>query len=257
MLNTRSEVHDNPVVKDMARIKWQAESAIFFHSCGSDTVATHHTIGTYNKLSIGKIMPLDDVIDDLMRIRERANNRQSNELFMGWNDPRAVFSNQSLTVWQNTSQQRSLWFRVDGQSIEVKATLPRLVFVLNKKSRSLSVFACSSRGAVNKSTRLYVAPLMNTSSNGAFCLGNAHLPENLNIEQSELFDACEACVFNSLFTHTNASNTFRSKEPVSNAQHINTWKSLAKQKRAPKLTELTPSPAGTLESKLKSMLRGY
>ena len=104
------------------------------------------------------------------------------------------------------------------------------------------VFACAGNGRPKQNQKMYQAPLFNTSANGAFCLGNATVPVG-EIENEVMIEGTENAIFDSLFTHSNQSNTFskiKYGQSISNQQHIKIWKALAKSNKRPMSADLEP-----------------
>lgn len=243
---------------DKKSSRWSAKHAIILHTSGDLCAATLHDVNADNTFTSGSMVSIDAVQGVVSKMVEQSGGLNLSQLIDGaWVDPRVVFSSSKVLVWENKPQKRTLWFRVNGEKpTSIEASLPRLVFVLNRGAGMLSVFACPQGKAISQDTKLYVAPLMNTSENGSFCLGSAHLPEQRGGTSTELLNACEGAVFDSLFTHINSTKTFRSKSDIDNKAHIKKWGDFAKRGRTPTMRDLSPASFETLGQLLLNNLRG-
>jgi hypothetical protein len=84
---------------------------------------------------------------------------------------------------------------------------------------------------------------MNVGHHGQLCQGTAQIPDDVSVTTDELLKGCEDALFDSLFTHKNHDGTWKSQKGsgISNAQHIAHWKKVAKENRAPRMSELNPT----------------
>lgn len=211
--------------------------ALSFSQINNECIVAHHEI-TGSKMGIGQpINPIEaaQLVDSLVERKSKTS---------GWVDSRVIFESDSTLVWyrQADTKPTSLWFRVDSKpSVEVCAKLPTLIFIRAKHTSSTTVLACTGNVRPTPETKIYHAPLFNTSSSGSFCLGNAKVPVGL-MEASEMISGTEDAVFNSVFTHTNQPLTFSKKhgESIGNIEHIKIWKNFAKRNARPKKQDLTP-----------------
>ena len=209
--------------------------AVCIHSNGHDVIATGHEPLKDGTLGAGKIMSLDD----LNRVVASHTGQPQNSV--QWNNPSVLLDTDKLLVWSIAPQKRTLWFRVDEtQSVDV--IIPRTIFVVSRKNRSMAVFAAPAKKPT-PDTKLYHAPYMNVGNNGTLCQGSAQIPADVSNTTDELLKGCEDALFDSLFTHKNHDGTWKTKkgESISNPQHIARWKKVAKENRAPRMNELNPT----------------
>lgn len=212
--------------------------ALTFSNINNECVIAHHDIKD-NKMGVGKpISPIETalLVDSLVE-RKKSNS--------GWVDSRSLYETESLLVWyrQADTSPTSLWFRVGNTPpVEVCAKLPTLIIMRNKHSSETFVFACAGSKRPTADTKIYNAPIFNTSSNGAFCLGSATVPVGL-VSTTDMILGTQDAIFNSVFTHSNQANTFSKKhgKTITNVNHVNIWKSFAKRNARPNKTDLTPT----------------
>ena len=223
--------------------------ALTFSQVNNDCIVAHHDI-VDGKIGVGH--PIDpaeaaQLVNTLV---------EQKRVTSGWVDSRVIFESDKHLAWyrQADTTNTSLWFRIDSKpSIEVCAKLPTLIFIRSKNASTTTVFACIGNQRPTPETKLYCAPLFNTGEFGAFCLGSATVPVGL-MEASEMISGTENAIFDSVFTHSNPSNTFSKKhgDTISNKQHIEIWKGFAKRNERPKKSDLTPMEC-TLSDIIKKM----
>ena len=129
-------------------------------------------------------------------------------------------ANQQSIMWYQKRQKRFMWFRINGKATHsVMVEWPPLLFEVNLSRKSFKIFALASNSRPHLNTRLYHAPLMNIGADGVLCQGTARIPKTVTV--SNLSD-CEACLYDSIFTHVNHLNTLAGKS-VSNEDHVAFW----------------------------------
>lgn len=211
---------------------YKAQYAVCIHSNGHDVIATGHEPLGDSTLGAGKVMSLDDLS------RVIASHTGQTQTGVQWANPSVLLDTDKLLVWSAAPQKRTLWFRV-GETQAVDAIIPRTIFVVSRKTRSMSVFAAPAKKPT-PDTNLYHSPYMNVGSSGQLCQGTARIPDDVSVTTDELLKGCEDALFDSLFTHKNHDGTWKTKkgESISNPQHIARWKKVAKENRAPRMSEL-------------------
>lgn len=211
----------------------QAEFALVFTHAGEMTLATRHLINN-NTLQAGKpVNPeqiLEDIVMDNKRMQQVEKDTPNAITFLPQN---LLIENAQHIVWYQKSQSRPMWFCV-GRTLQLRVNWPAVLFIVNKRSRTMLTFALASNQRPRPSTRLYRAPFMNISGSGAFCLGSATLPEVIN---SDNLDQMETCLYDSNFTHINDQSL---THPCfsTNEKHLKMWRKLAKTNKKIKVTDL-------------------
>lgn len=210
--------------------------AIVVNQYDSSTYLTYHEIDAGNKIKDGKFIDISQAIKGLTSLDDTPFESESY-----WNDSDVLYSSDRQLIWYVPAKKRTLWFTAHDGKFSVKAHTPSFVFVLNRQHRGLRVFCSKSKSRPTPQTKLYNAPLMNISLNGALCLGSATLPDNLQSDSKQLRNACESVLFDTNFSHINNPKTFKSKKEVSTKAHVSFWKKLEKENRQPKAAELVLS----------------
>jgi PRTRC genetic system protein B len=105
---------------------------------------------------------------------------------------------------------------------------PRLLIVTNTNGK-MAVAALKGNRRPTARTKLYHAPLMNVSSNGAVCTGSASVPLECGVED---IASWESVMFDTAFSHVNNPATFRldRKKEITTKLNLRFWQSLSKQK---------------------------
>ncbi|MBT42548.1 MAG: hypothetical protein CMF12_08495 [Idiomarina sp.] len=206
------------------------------HRFSDEAFITYHEHDKDGNLLPGKIVEAKSAVDALSKTIEQPVEN-------GWISNRVLFDSPDKLIWSRPSGASTLWFRGGRDAEGVHVIYPRLVFCLNRKTKKLYCFAAAKK-APTKDTRLYVAPVMNVYQDGSLCQGTATLPSNLAGASDELLTACENTLFDSQFTHVNNPFTFKNTQgkDVSTAEHMNRWRTLSKENRAPTTKELTKLP---------------
>lgn len=209
----------------------KGECAIVINKYCGKGFLTFHEIDNENQLKSGVFIGASEALKHLNQL-----NTDSKPVD-GWVDPSVLYSTDNKLVWYSKAQTRDLWFKV-SEHMKLTVKSPALVFVLNRKSRSLNVFCVKTKSRPTLDAKVYNAPFMNVDQLGGLCLGSAQLPDDLFGDSLELRSQCEATLFESNFTHVNNPNTFKSKGEVSNVSHISIWQKLAREGREPRASEL-------------------
>lgn len=211
--------------------------ALVAHTIGASSLFTFHDF-ELGEMSKGRAISPERAVEALRSVCPSSNG--------GWVSDRLLFSDESKVAWFTPSHKRTYWLRNFGGSkaSDFEVQYPTLVFVVNRISSELSVFAVDGTERPNKETQLFHAPVMNVYASGKLCLGAAKLPDDLSGFDEKLIQACEDCLLNSYYTHVNHSNTFKSDTPdaIDNGKHIMNWKRLNKENRAPNASDMVKIP---------------
>lgn len=213
-----------------------ADRAYVFYNDGSGCcAATEHTV-RQGQLGPGRAISLRSIGTRFSRI---TGNDDLCVL------PSEVFiSNQHIFAWHTVSRCAPMWFSVGGRQFALRVQWPHLVWIANRRDRSLRVFAVGRSSRPTLDTILYHAPLMNIGGNGRLCEGSAKLPRQL--DEGHLREI-EACVFESNFTHINHAATLKGAED--NKTHVAFWRNKERLDDAIKVKDLVR--AGTLREVLR------
>jgi PRTRC genetic system protein B len=84
--------------------------------------------------------------------------------------------------------------------------LPSIIF--QYKNNGLSIYCFKENKRPDSTTKLFMAPFMNTSTEGSICLGNAQINRDTR-SLSTFIRGCEHAFFDSQFTHTSGNVTKR------------------------------------------------
>lgn len=201
-----------------------------------------HDIG--RNAVIGKGIPIGfDVLEQAIAAIKEQRQKASEEdaevidpIESGWVQ-NVLYSSDKTLIWYraSTGKTEKIWFR-HGDGVCVDALFPTIVFVLNKNTGELRLFASTQKNPTRKS-RLYHAPLCNVNSAGSLCFGNADRP-NLSASIQSIIRVSESAVFDSMFSHVNHKMTFASDKAVETTDHIRYWQQLSKSGRMPKSKDM-------------------
>ena len=220
-------------VTKVRKASLQAEFALVFTHAGDMTLTTRHLISN-NALQAGKPVNPEQILEDIVmenkRMQRVEKDTSSAITFLPQN---LLIDNAQHIVWYQKALTRPMWFSV-GRTLQLRVNWPAVLFVVNKRSRTMRVFALASNHRPTPSTRLYRAPFMNISGNGAFCLGSATLPEVIS---SDNLAQMEACLYDSNFTHLNDLSVKHFCFST-NEKHLKMWRKLAKTNTKMKVTDL-------------------
>jgi PRTRC genetic system protein B len=191
--------------------------AVVFHGDGETNnivCATQHQVNSNNTLSLGRVVSASHISKAFSEL----NTGQSKQKFSCL--PETVLHDSSeRLVWYKRRFIGDMWFRVGSKPQHFTVEWPSLLFIVDKASRKLRVFALSSNARPTAKSRLYHAPLMNINAQGVLCQGTAMLPSQIT---TETITQCENTIFDSQFTHINHDFTLRNQ--TSNRQHVAFWK---------------------------------
>lgn len=212
------------------------DCAIVFSAVGAYTLATKHVIKNGR---LGEGVPvnaqrlLEKVVTDNMSVQASESGQTRCDNQCNLLPQNVIFDNSQKLVWHTKAIKRSMWFKV-GTQLQVNVWWPAMLFVLDRTSKRLNIFALASNARPNANTRLYRAPIMNTASCGDFCFGGATLPEDLSTHN---IDAIERCIFDSFFTHLNSEDN---THPIfsDNTTHLRFWRDKQKTQTKVKVSEL-------------------
>ena len=129
----------------------------------------------------------------------------------------------TVLAWISKGRMAPMWFNLRGRHICYRVKWPHLLWVANRRSPSLRLFAMGSSCRPGMATRLYRAPLMNIGPDGVLCEGSARLPSVVDLASIE---DIERCVLDSCFTHVNHKQTL--KGGADDKAHMAYWR--AKQR---------------------------
>ena len=159
---------------------------------------------TYHDIHDGKIEQGSAI--DKARLIEVMHEEKQTEFT--WIEPTTLVDNASSAVWYRPSSRRTLHLKANEEPIQFKVKFPATLFIYQKKSRSLSMFALASDERPTLDSKLYVLPVGNIKTTGKLCLGSgaSYLPKK--VEQKN-FHEVERCFFDALSTHTSTRALFK------------------------------------------------
>lgn len=179
----------------------QPKLALVFHSTPTaEHFVTRHRV-TKQGFSRGVLIS----VNELENITKNLSGTQKEAMTL--NDERVLFEDAKTLVWFCKSRIHPMWFS-ENNSIP-KAYMvkwPNMVMKVSKTRRTLKICATATSSRPTVDTNVYKAPIWNLADDGDFCLGSAHLPQQ--ISQTSI-DEIEACVFDSQFTHRNGSKLLK------------------------------------------------
>jgi len=196
---------------------------ILFGNHGDDRIsgATRHTIKDA-QMGLGEYISPNEVVAFFAK-----NHPQDLTI----NTPNLVAENDKHLVWYAQSCTKRMWFRVAGSKpLGLEVTWPTLLFVADKISFRLNVYALADDAFPTMDTDVYHAPLMNINGMGNLCLGSAKLPD---IISKETMQEIEDTIYDSNFTHVNHRETLQiknAKKQCDTKTHLAFWKKKAKSK---------------------------
>jgi PRTRC genetic system protein B len=211
--------------------------AILFHQAkgfsdnsygGQDFVASLHDFFVDDQkhepiIGAGRLMSKEDVEAVL---RSLLQMRQSKVSLMPSN---IVSLSDNHIAWTVPEKIRPMLFNIIGMPMQ-KMTVPwpRLLMVANRNGK-LAVAAVKGRNRLSAKTRLFHAPLMNVSNNGAVCTGSATVPIECGVEDLKQW---ESVMFDTAFSHVNNQSTLhlgRKNKEVDTKVHYRFWQTLSKK----------------------------
>ena len=208
-------------------------SAVVFYGASAQDIkgATLHKIKKDNTLGLGSVVSQEKLSTLFESYISSESKIDSKNII----NERLLLDTPDNLIWYRKRFKATMWFRAKEGVINVDAECSPLLFVVNRRRKSMRVFALSSNTRPTTNTKLYNAPLMNISGNGDLCLGSAKLPDIINGTEESL-SLCEASLIDSQFTHANNDETIRSIR--TDGQHIKFWKSQSKKNKRIKASDL-------------------
>ncbi|OES24114.1 hypothetical protein [Alteromonas macleodii] len=214
------------------------ECAIVFTTAGHLTLTTRHPIQG-NKLGKGVPVNAQEILEQVVEGNAQANrtidamcedrNQKAPQLL-----PDTILLDNSKTLmWYAKAQNRMMWFHV-GNKLQVRVWWPAVLFILDRKTKRLDVFALARSTRPTMNTKIYRAPFMNISRTGDFCLGGAVLPKDLSATN---IAAMEACLYDSNFTHLNDHDKSHAIFSDDNS-HLRFWREQQKSNAKVKVSQL-------------------
>ena len=197
---------------------------VLYEVYGGIGAVTRHTVSG-GRLGVGQAVSLEHLGNAL----KQSDDQETLALIPA----NMVAYGASLMAWTTKARKAPMWFNVGGRHLGFRVIWPPMLWLVDRKRRSLRVFAMGSARRPHEKTRLYHAPLMNIGANGVLCEGTARLPEKLSLGEIE---DVERCVFESCFTHTNHHGTL--KGGADDRAHLAYWRNKERSKAAVRVAEL-------------------
>jgi PRTRC genetic system protein B len=208
--------------------------ALVLTTAGDMTLVTRHAIHN-NKLGEGVPVDAEAILEKVANHNRLAALTDSDDVPRATLLPSTIlFDSNSCLMWYSKAQRRDMWFKV-GAALQLRVWWPAVLFLLNRKSKTLYIFALASNSRPTLETRLYRAPFMNISQSGDFCLGGAVLPADLSASN---IHNIEACLFESNFTHLNGESTKQGRIFSTNNEHLAYWREQQKSNAKVKARDL-------------------
>lgn len=196
------QIHQPEIRKEPTK-PLQAQVALVFHSNGHNSVVSRHSIKD-GKIRQGTVVSMQHT---MALVKGLAKTTNYNNTAITLNDPNLLFESVDRLVWFKPSVYAPMWFSNSNKpAISHKVNWPNLIIDVNKRNKTMRICATATSTRPTLSKKVYLAPLWNLSSNGSFCLGAARLPDNIDVGA---IAECEACIFDSQFTHSNTSDLFK------------------------------------------------
>ena len=107
-------------------------------------------------------------------------------------------------IWYVHPKQHTLYFETQTGITSGKYPLPKMIFKLC--GNSLQVFALHRKDALNDSTAIFHAPLLNVNGKGNVCMGNASIEYDGFEFYEDIIGFVEQQFFRSVFTATHHNN---------------------------------------------------
>lgn len=150
---------------------------------------------------------------------------------LSWIPPNVLAQGEERLAWFVPGRIRPMLFRGDkGHALSLNVPWPTLVF--NARAGQIHVAALSSGRRPSPRSRLFHAPLWNTSRDGAVCLGSATVPELSGFAAMAGF---EEAIFETLFSHPNFAGNLRYRQDshacTSQANYLRFWRALEKSEK--------------------------
>lgn len=195
---------------------------VFSSLVNGETVISYHDI-INSRLADGRFVNADTV-------QTIAHSLTKEKKKSGWSHDAVLFENESSICWfrKPSKQPEKIWFRgAHSEPIELHVRLPGLIFIRQKWTRSLCVFAYAGKKRATPVTQLYYAPLCNVHASGSVCLGSAEVPL-FDVDLDQFIEQTErGYLFDSNFTHVSHDKTFHCNSSIDTFAHIKKWRALA------------------------------
>lgn len=218
----------NPTITPECAILLHRGREIDGASYGADYLASFHQFFVDGKtqepvIGAGQLMTKED-LESIFRSLLQMRNRKATLL------PNNVVSiSDSHIAWTVPARVRPMLFNIQGVKMrKINVPWPRLLIVTNTNGK-MAVAALKGNRRPTARTKLYHAPLMNVSSNGAVCTGSASVPLECGVEDMASW---ESVMFDTAFSHVNNPATFRldGKKEITTKMNLHFWQSLSKRK---------------------------
>lgn len=219
MLTTFEEETATTSVKDQAP---QPVVALIFYGKENESTfvgVTRHNV-TGGRIQEGKyINPME--VKSLLKTDEEST--------LELKPHNIIAENEHYLLWLSKSRLQTMWFRIGAKQYSPMVHWTPLLFIVNKKTNRLNVFAVESDVHPTKDTIIYHAPLMNIGCNGDVCQGSARLPAALGYAT---IPEIEATIYESNFTHVNHQQTVKvqGKPSICSNEHLKFWQRKARTK---------------------------
>ena len=205
--------------------------ALVFHSDDDrNSVVSRHAF-VNGKISRGEVVSMEHTMA-LVKGLSKATGYESSSISL--NNPNVLFESVDRLVWFKPSVCEPMWFSNSNKpAVSYKVNWTSLIFDVNKRTRLMRICSTATSTLPTFNKKVYLSPIWNLNSRGDFCLGAARLPNNIDVST---IAECEACVFDSQFTHRNADNLF--KGDIDDKSYIKKIRELSRSKGKFKATDL-------------------
>lgn len=169
-------------------------------------------------------------IDPAKFLSKLVQEKETTEKCVKFIDSRVLIEDEERLVWFDEFK-HSISYKYLEKIRDFRVKMPNLIFVFNKRSKTLRV-ACVANGRPNEKSRLYAAPIPNVGNTGAICLGSVKL------KSSDSIDEITEKYFNSNKTHLNNNRLLKGKS-ISNEQYFQWLIEKEKSGKKIKISELS------------------
>jgi PRTRC genetic system protein B len=220
-------------VPSAAKATARHDFALVFTQVNGFTLTTRHSIQNQT-LGQGTPVNAQKMLENVVAANQREiNDDDTSPAQTELLPEQLLLDSADKLVWYAKAQTRDMWFRTT-RSVQLRVRWPAVLFIVNKRTRSMEVFALASNRRPNAQTILYRAPFMNIDSHGLFCLGSASLPAGVCWQA---LSKMESCLYDSNFTHLNGKDDSHTVFS-SDAKHMKFWRDHARTQRAVKVNTL-------------------
>ncbi len=148
-----------------------------------------------------------------------------------------LLDNGTLLAWYTKAKRNVLHMRYQRTNSHQMVNYPALLYIANKESRSVQVFALSQSVRPTLNTTLFHAPFFNLNGAGGLCLGSATLPPTLFVQT---IADIESAFVDANGTHTNHNQTLSKVASDQHGSLAKFWKYKAKSQERVRVSELQP-----------------